>query len=63
MAKAKKDWIQGAVKHPGALTKKAQKAGESLSEFMAAPHKDAQTNKQVALAKFFRRLAKKHKKS
>ena len=44
-------WIQGAVKHPGALTKKAKAAGESLSQFMREAHKDPTTRKQVALAR------------
>lgn len=28
MAQKKSNWIQGAIKHPGALTAKAKKAGE-----------------------------------
>jgi hypothetical protein len=30
---AEKHWIQGAVKHPGALTASAKRAGESNSEY------------------------------
>ena len=44
-------WIQGAIKHPGALTAKAKAAGESLSQFMREAHKDSTTNRQIALAK------------
>ena len=43
-------WIQGAIKHPGALTAKAKAAGESLSQFMREKHKDPTTNRQIALA-------------
>lgn len=37
---AKKDFIQGAIKHPGALTRKASAAGESPMQF-ARQHKHA----------------------
>ena len=37
---SKKHWIQGAVKHPGALRKEAAKAGESTHAF-AESHKHA----------------------
>ena len=39
-------WIQGAIKHPGALTAKAKAAGESLSQFMREKHKDPTTNRR-----------------
>lgn len=51
----KHDWIQGAVKHPGALTAKAKAAGDTLSEFMAKKH-TGMTAKQVALAKTFKKM-------
>ncbi len=38
--KKKKNWIAGAVKHPGAFTKSAKKAGESVHEY-AEEKKDA----------------------
>jgi hypothetical protein len=44
-------WIQGAIKHPGALTRKAKAAGESLSQYMREAHKDPTTRRQVALAR------------
>ena len=50
-------WIQGAIKHPGALTAKAKRAGESLSQFMREKHKDPTTNRQVALARRLREFA------
>lgn len=45
------DWIEGAVKHPGALTEKAKRAGESLSKFKGQHHDNPTTQRQVALAK------------
>jgi hypothetical protein len=54
-------WIQGAIKHPGALTAKAKAAGESLSQFMREKHKDPTTNRQVALAKRLKEMAQ-HRK-
>jgi len=54
-----KKWIQGAIKHPGALTAKAKAAGMTLGQFMAAPHRDTTTKRQVALAKTLRGLARK----
>mgnify|MGYP003348865826 FL=1 len=30
---ATKNWIAGAIKHPGALTRAAKRAGESTSEY------------------------------
>lgn len=57
---AKKFWIKGAIKHPGALTRKATAAGESPGEF-AQEHKDSAgtTGRQARLALFF----KKHRPS
>jgi hypothetical protein len=54
-------WIQGAIKHPGALTAKAKAAGETLSQFMRESHKDPTTNRQVALARRLREFAQ-HRK-
>ena len=50
-------WIQGAIKHPGALKAKAKAAGESLSQFMREKHKDPTTNRQVALAERLKNMA------
>jgi hypothetical protein len=44
-------WIQGAIKHPGALTAKAKAAGESLAQYMREAHKNPTTRRQVAMAK------------
>ena len=51
-----KKWIQGAIKHPGALTREAKAAGMSLAQFMAAPHKDPAVKKQIQLAKTLMKL-------
>jgi hypothetical protein len=66
MAEDKK-WIQGAVKHPGAFTKKAEERGMSVSEFAAAvtanPDKyDKTTVRQANLAKTLKKLRKKKDK-
>ncbi len=52
-----KKWIQGAIKHPGALTKKAKKIGESPMEF-AESHQSSpgKTGKQARLAMTLRKL-------
>jgi hypothetical protein len=53
------------IKHPGALTKKAKAAGESVSQMISNPPKNASTltKKQIALAKAFKtmRAMKKNK--
>jgi hypothetical protein len=55
-------WIQKAIKHPGALTAKAKAAGMSLSEYMAKPHKDSTTNRQIALARRLKAMPHHRKK-
>lgn len=57
---AKDKWIQGAVKRPGALTRKAKAAGEGVQEF-ARSHKNApgRTGKQARLALTFDKIRKK----
>jgi hypothetical protein len=54
-------WIQGAIKHPGALTRKAKAAGMTMTEFMAAPHKDATTKHQIALAETLKAIGKRRR--
>jgi hypothetical protein len=53
-----KHWIQSAIKHPGALTRKAKAAGETVAQFIANPPKNmsSTTAKEVALAKTLRKL-------
>ena len=49
-------WIQGAIKHPGALTAKAKAAGVSLSQFMQEKRKKSATNREIALARRLRAM-------
>ena len=46
-----KNWIKGAVEHPGKLTAQAKAAGMTVGQFMAAPHHDAAIKKEVNLAR------------
>ncbi|NDB59899.1 hypothetical protein EB001_15845 [bacterium] len=62
-----KNWIQGAIKHPGAFTKKAEERGMSVKEFAAKvtanpDEYDKTTVKQANLAKTLSKL-RKHKQS
>ena len=44
-------WIQAAIKHPGAFTKSAHKAGESVSEFAQdKKHAGGVTGRRARLA-------------
>lgn len=48
---AKKHWIQGAIKRPGAFKAKAKKAGETTHEFAEAHKGDSgRTGAQARLA-------------
>ena len=65
MAEDKK-WIQGAIKRPGAFTKKAEEAGMSTSEYASRvtsnpDEYDKRTVRQANLAKTLKKL-RKHKK-
>jgi len=58
-----KKWIQGAIKHPGAFTKKAEERGMSTSEFAATvtahpDEYDKTTVRQANLAKTLSKLRK-----
>jgi hypothetical protein len=62
-AKPKKNWIQGAIKRPGAFTAKAKKAGKSVAGMAAAVSKNPskyspRTVKQANLAKTLRKINK-----
>ena len=62
-AKQKKNWIQGAIKRPGAFTAKAKKAGKSVAGMAAAVSKNPgkyspRTVKQANLAKTLRKINK-----
>ena len=58
----KKDWIQGAVKRPGALRKKlGVKKGENITAAQlnkASKSKNPRTRKQANLAKTFKKMRK-----
>lgn len=57
---AKKKWIAGAIKHPGAEKRAAAKAGESTHEYMEAHKNDSGTaGKRARLGLT---LSKMHKK-
>lgn len=62
---ATKKWIQGAIKHPGALTRKAHMAGMSTMAYIDNPPAriDASTKKQINLAKTLIAMTKKRSKS
>ena len=51
-----KKWIAGAIKHPGALTRKAKESGKTVAEMVANPPKNASstTKRQINLAKTLR---------
>ena len=58
-----KDWIQGAVKRPGAFTAKAKKAGMSVQAYARKVLKKGSkastlTKQQARLAQTFKRMAK-----
>ncbi len=57
------NWIQGAIKHPGALTAKANAAGMSPMQFAAQnEHAKGQTGRQARFAMILQMLRKKKKK-
>ena len=55
-----KKWIQRAIRHPGALTRKAKAAGMSPMAFARKKvHAKGTTGKQARLAVTLRKIAKK----
>ena len=61
-----KNWIAGAIKRPGAFTRKAKKAGKSVSGMVAAVTKNPGkysklTVQQANLAKTLKKINKKGK--
>jgi hypothetical protein len=57
-------WIQKAIKHPGAFTKKAKTAGMSVSEYATKVTKkgskaSSTTKRQANLAKTLKKMSKK----
>ena len=52
-----KNWIKGAIKRPGALTRKAKKAGKSVKGFMKSyKGKNTRTLRQINLAKTLNKI-------
>lgn len=58
MAKKPKKWIQKADIQEGALTRKAEAAGKTITEFCAGKNLDTKTVRQCNLAKTFRKMHK-----
>lgn len=66
MSKGKQNWIQGAIKKPGAFSAQAEKAGMSTSDFAEEVTKNPKdysdkTVKRAQLAKTLAGLRKKKK--
>ena len=56
--------MAGAVKHPGALTRKAKAAGMSVAKYATShEHAAGATGKQARLAKIFARYRKGKKRA
>lgn len=55
---SKKNWIKGAIKRPGALTKKAKAAGKSIGTYCKSGNLSTQTKRQCNLAKTLRGFQK-----
>lgn len=51
---AKKHWIQGAIKHPGALKASAKAAGKTVSQFCASGNISSTDKRRCALAKMLK---------
>ncbi len=54
---AEEKWIQGAVKHPGAFTKKAKAAGKGVQEYAREKqHAGGRLGRQARLALTLKKL-------
>lgn len=63
---AKKNWIKSAIKHEGALTSKAEKAGKTVAQYTSDVLKpgskaNATTKRQANLAKTLKKINRKPK--
>lgn len=59
MAREPKKWIQRAVSRPGALTRKAERAGMSPMEYARThKHSPGRTGRQARLALTFKKMAR-----
>ena len=54
------NWIQKSIKHPGALTRQAKRAGMSVAAYINSPPKGitTTTKRRINEAKTLRRLAR-----
>jgi len=57
MTKKRKNWIAGAIKKPGSLTRQAKAAGKTISQFCSGKQTGV-TAKRCALAKTLKRMKK-----
>lgn len=55
---AKEKWIQKAIKKPGALTKQAKKAGQTIEEFCSRSDLSPLAQKRCNLWRTLRKLQK-----
>jgi len=56
-----KNWIAGAVKHPGAFTASAKRAGKSVGEYAREhQHDSGKLGQRARFAMTMRKLAHKH---
>lgn len=56
---AKKNWIAGAIEHPGSFTRKAKAAGKSVGEYAAEKaHAPGVLGKQARLAQTLRGMSR-----
>lgn len=63
LAKRKrKKWIKGAIKRPGALRRKAKRAGKSITAYCSQKNLSTRTKKQCALAKTLGKLRRRKRK-
>jgi hypothetical protein len=58
MAKKPKKFIQSAIKHPGSLTKAAESAGKSITQYCASGNLSTRRQRQCNLAKTLRGMNK-----
>lgn len=53
---AKKKWIKGAIKRPGALTKKAKAKGMTIAQYCAQSGLSTRSKRQCSLWKTLRKM-------
>lgn len=60
---AKKKWIAGAIKHPGALIRKAKAAGMTISSYCAKGNLSTTSKKECVLARTLKAMPKRGRKA